>query len=304
MKNNEEINYGELLDTLETHLELMKGKKLKKGDTLYDQYFKPLSDEHVKYLGIEFDMDFDLDNNYLQYVFARFVKSWYNGTGKAFISEGKMRIEIKTLLCNFNYDDFIEKDSNDCVKLFNEVIEHPKDYEKLFGIRRRTDLMYFCEGVCSIAKVLEKFLNQGLITRDSNQVQKLSRSNHCIRDYINTSIEKDLVGMSWTLLSDAVKEAGLFDLAKPDVHIIDVLNEFYKAKKIDMTYKMPQNSKQFIDFHENIRQIYENNQSKLNSIYELDKKMWISCARFYFHNDKGEDNRKQVLLGKIKNLSA
>lgn len=304
MKNNEEINYGELLDILETHLEMFKEQKISKDDTLYNQYFKPLSDEHVKYLGNEFDLNFDLTKNYIQYVFARFVKSWYNGTGKAFITEGKMRIEIKTLLCKFNYDDFVEKYSNDCVKLFNEVIEHPKDYEKLFELRRKTDLMYFCEGVCSIAKVLEKFLNQGLITRDSYQDQKLSSSNHGISDYINTSIEKDLVGMSWTLLSDAVKEAGIFDLAKPDVHIIDVVNKFYKVKKIDKQYKMPQNSKQFIDFHENIRQIYENNKSKLNSIYELDKKMWISCARFYFHNDKGEDNRKQVLLEKIQNLSA
>ena len=99
--------------------------------------------------------------------------------------------------------------------------------------------------------------------------------------------------MSWTLLSDAVKEAGLFDLAKPDVHIIDVLNEFYKAKKIDMTYKMPQNSKQFIDFHENIRQIYENNQSKLNSIYELMDFVKILFSR-----------KVTVSRKKLKNLSA
>lgn len=260
-----------------------------------DEYLNPLSDAHVDRMRKIFEFDFNVDLHYTDYVFARFVSSWQNGQGKGFIDENEMGKSIKILLCYFDLNDFISRyGTKDCLLLFNEVSSGKEEYKPLYnGIRRKTDLMYFCEGIFTISKILHHYKKAGILNKKvPYKFDDLfgNRKNVCTSrgdiDY--------LVGMSWTLYSDAVKESGLIDMSKPDVHIVKILNEIHNIKM-----STPESKTQLYSYN----RIFNEIARKAGvTAYELDKVYWLfSSGNYYLENhSKSRSNLRDQNIRELK----
>jgi hypothetical protein len=97
--------------------------------------------------------------------------------------------------------------------------------------------------------------------------------------------------MKTALYWDAIKESNLLDIAKPDTHIIDVLNSSFNLN-------LPKN--QMADY-EVIRSLFEKiAEANSMTIYQVDKILWLVCAKdknaFYLHDTL---NFKDQLLNQL-----
>lgn len=307
--------YKSFYNECEKHLnDLAERKTIDINEKKYKDYFTPLSDSHKKDLLDKFSsnnykiaIDLNLPDQYKKYVFIRFVASWFNQSFVNYLKNVNKN-ELTQLLQHFDVDDVIKKYSQDngpC-GMYNEILKNPTSYSTLKNVPRNS-LLNFLNGIYSIA---ELFNNKNYImVNDSKKLFDTMMNNQNSKSYltsaksyfdlvnkiINQEIIDEISGMSWALVSDAIKESGLLDIAKPDIHIIEV---FGKAFHNDKNYFKKYQGKKL--FNEILSIFHAISTEVKKSIYEIDKTIWLGCAHFYFHNEKNTDkNNKKSLLSKL-----
>lgn len=315
MFNKDHNGYIDFYNVCLLHLEtLAKSKDIDINDKRYKDYFDPLSDSHKKKLIREFipykcniNLDFKNTIDFKKYVFMRFVASWFN---QSFVNYLKSvnKHELTQLLQYFDVDNVIEKYSknNGPCGMYNEIITNPTSYTTLNNVPRNS-LLNFLNGIYSIA---ELFNNKNFpLVNDSNKLFDTMINNRKSKSYqtsknsyfelvneiINQKIIDEISGMSWALVSDAIKESGLYDIAKPDIHIIEVFGKaFHNDKDYFKKYKGEKLFNEILSiFHAISTEVKE-------TIYEIDKIIWLGCAHFYFHGEKHTDKKnKKSLLSKL-----
>ena len=276
----------------ERSLEFLKLKAIsfKENDNL-DDYFDPFSESHVIALKTDFENEkLNPVSNYEQYCFARFVKSWFNGSYKNAINISKHGKEINLLLEDFKVD----KDNNlNGLCLFNKVIKNEgNQFENLNKINPKYRILEFCEGVSSIHNIIK---DKHYLERLSSEIYDMRFEDYIavVQSKINQEITKDLVGMGLTLLSDAIKESNIIDVVKPDLHIIRVLNAVFELK----LKESPSNDKEYEKVVSAMWKIYqqvkaETYKNKKLNLYIIDKIIYLSCASFYLDAEKANNSSK------------
>lgn len=106
------------------------------------------------------------------------------------------------------------------------------------------------------------------------------RNNNLFNSSI-TLKNPSIYGMSKTLYSDAIKECNLQDIAKPDSHIVDVMNCALGTRYNKNALKKSDH----IEIQDIIKRIAVINNV---SVYKVDKILWLVCAKsgndFYLHH--------------------
>lgn len=170
----------------------------------------------------------------------------------------------------------------------NDITKNPVIFNEIAKITESFNLTLFLSIVKSADDLLNKVMKSTTVLKNNNhsRIKNDTKSIFEVAQYLENIPILDKVvyppiyNMGLALFADAVKESGILDIAKPDTHIIDVLNKAYgKNFKKNNTQKMNN------DIQKMMKQIADDNNV---TVYKLDKIIWMASANvestFYLHN--------------------
>lgn len=236
-----------------------------------DWYYYPTNVHHMNYYKIKYGLNYVPKQNSKDFYFLRFVTSLFNHHRGTYISKS-----IKNQHNLAKTTDYFDLSKYRCN--FSSEIEYLNHLETTdLNILTDKQKKNISKGVYQTARFLANY-------------NKTEISIPCL-------VAGSIYGFQLTLASDAIKESGIRDIAKPDIHIKDVLKVLgitQGSDNIDQTYL------------DNL-QIVMNKiaKSKKNvSTYMIDKMIWLICANnpFYLHSraKKSGNKFKQTYLKKLK----
>lgn len=232
------------------------------------KYYDPLSNEHIYFLKKQYQIN-GIKPNDVTFYFARFVWSWFNSGYRNDI-KNKDYNEIAQLCMLFDLQSFSYKYGKDISLLEYEIKTKPI-YDALRKLSKNR-MNQFCRGLIDIAN----WLNSNQATFNKKITYNDFDSYFCQVNGIISKKNINLIyGYGKALFSDAVKESGIIDLAKPDIHIIDVINAVFNTKQLDPDK----------DYKELLKIFYDMSQATNYSVYKLDKMIWLACAHFYLDGE-------------------
>jgi hypothetical protein len=181
------------------------------------------------------------------------------------------------LLCNFVPETVVDKykNKNEEWKSIDNLLENVIDelgIKEEIRKRRGVKLAWesFVTGLYNGAKYLSKFKNGNEFKKDlEEKAVKRKSINHnaaMIKAMIEVKKENDIVGLGETLVADFLKDSGIIDCGKPDVHIKEVLKEIFTNEGSEQ---------------ELLRKIAD---AASVSVYQVDRIIWLLCTNeFYMH---------------------
>ena len=255
-------------------------------------YFNPLSDKHIDRYSTIFNTNFDIHKNYQDFVFARFTASLFNSGFRNYMTNDPQKfIELSKSLLGFKLNTIKYLKWEDYQ---NDVINN-SSYPCINKITKEQNQEQIFRGVSDIVKYLQT--NQ---FSHNNGSKPTSFDDYMmnVSNIVNTNSFKHIYGMGFALFSDAIKESGIIDLAKPDVHVIDVFNKAFGSKN---EFVRPSKT---IDLENILRVFYDISIATNESIYKIDKIIWMVAAKpgndFYLHPmNTSTVNFKQKLLNSM-----
>lgn len=274
------MNYDKLLSIInEILLERAKANCLNENDL--DVYYEPLNDAHINYLADSFGINHELLVDKRNFYFTRFVTSLFNSSYTNYMNNIERRKALSKILDSFNFDKFMHNKTSLLERILTDDVLNQISND---GIKESMS-----QSICDIHRFIKKHFDE------MEQYSKMNATN--IEDYmkiidkmikLNSKKTDKIHGFGIALYSDALKETGIIDIVKPDVHILD----FYaKIKGID-TEKIKTNQSLMLELS---KFFYDFSRATNESIYKIDKKIWITCSRnpFYLHEKK--DYKKMLL---------
>jgi hypothetical protein len=261
-------------------------------DEVCAKYFNPNSKEHIKLINKEYDMN-NLQFGTKEYMYARFVSSWFNASGKGSYTKNlhKLKLDIKKLLNDFK-DTNVSKSGLD---LLLEV-RNSSDYDSLKDIEKEYfsyRLLMLLEGLSGIQKLIGKANFSNPIKKSSRNFRNFEEYFDEVRKKISLLNSKLIPGMGITLVADAVKESGLIDVIKTDLHVVRVLNGVFNLK----LKENPDSDGQFKETLREMYKVYMDTDEPEMSMYKLDKLIYLSCSAFYLDDEKpNRDSAKREEL--------
>lgn len=246
-----------------------------------------------------------LKNNSIQQVFAQFILHTQNGTMiSSIVNFRKNYGFLKTFTCNFDPQAFLicfgYSNENDRNKSVNKIVGELR-YDELTnpnGLKWKTDksknkdtiIKRFANSLIDGAVYLKKFKSKNDVINDFN--------NHyqSIDELIKYTESNFKNGFSVALCCDFLKELSpVFDIPKPDVHIMDVVAEF-KGRNTSYYKKSKSKAIECIkDFISIVDQIKKQDPSM--TVYKFDRQIWLCCTGNFFLDSKF--NIKETFLRKI-----
>lgn len=132
----------------------------------------------------------------------------------------------------------------------------------------------WCQGILSAAH----FLNQFNGTMDLHHGFACLYNDVRLRAALPALLEKEIVGMGFTLACDFLKEIG-YDYPKPDIHITDLFAPICGTRDSYKIYKM----------------VVEYANAIGITAYKLDKMIWLVCSgNFYKDNIKSKGQKGEL----------
>jgi len=246
-----------------------------------EKYYSPVNDSHIKHLAATFgisEKDLSIDQNLW---FARFVYSVFNSGYTNYMKTSEKRYELASILHHFDFKKYpeIRHLVKDLIKE-NAILGTIKDNVRN-RIHSSIDSIYYYLNINY--EYLKNIPKTNTLSKKEyiDLVEKTIKTN---------SRESKILGMNTALFSDALKECGIIDIAKPDVHIIDFLNAVDPKNfppKTTLSLKQIRRTNEFF---------YDFSRATNQSIYQLDKKIWLVCSKGYsFYLDNNRDYKQQLL---------
>ena len=186
---------------------------------------------------------------------------------------------LRKVLSNFDVHFVQKKYSNNSIKLLNDIEENLC----LEGKIRKTEKSIwaqYCKTIISIANFLSQFSNYENFLNWINAFYNDKKSMAALP----LIISEEIFGFKFALACDFLKELGLTNYGKPDVHVKEILiaYNFISAKASDYSV---------------LKTMIEISKDANVSCYVFDKVLWlIGSGRFYNHQNFGKNGR----IGKMK----
>lgn len=246
-----------------------------------DRYYVPLNIHHKKHLADSFGIKHSLLNDDKNLYFARFIASLFNSSYTNYMSSIERRRALSKVLNNFNFVEFKYNVESLLEKLQSDYVLNQISSDKI--------KKSISQSICDIHHFIKTHFDK-ITEYSKTTISSIDEYIKILEEILKLNSNKSHIihGFGIALYSDALKETGIIDIVKPDLHIID----FYaKIKGID-TEKIKTNQSLMIELS---KFFYDFSRATNESIYKIDKKIWLSCSRkpFYLHEKK--DYKKMLL---------
>ena len=274
------MDYKKLLSIIDKIvIERAKSNGLEKKDL--DMYYVPLNIHHKKHLADSFGIKHSLLNDEKNLYFARFIASLFNSSYTNYMSRIERKRAISKVLNNFNFEEFVYNK-----KSLLEKIQSDDVLNQISSDRIKNSIS---QSICDIHQFIETHFDK---------ITEYSKTNaSSINEYIkiveeilklNSNKTDKIHGLGIALYSDALKETGIIDLVKPDVHILDFYAKIkgINSKKINIDQALILDLSQFF---------YEFSRATNESIYKLDKKIWLISSKNPFYLSEKKDYKEKLL---------
>ena len=239
-------------------------------------YYDPLSQMNLERYRTMYCIPYDIDSKSKDFLFMRFVTSLFNS--------------------GYHNDMKYDKNNPKKVKLFKELSESTQYFKLEKFLNKYKSVNSFEDDLKS---------HENLSKLNSNRIENNARSIFDIAIFLkeqsnifNIKIDPfkqiKVFNMKTALFWDAIKESNLLDIAKPDTHIIDVLNSGFDLN-------LPKS--QLVDY-KIIKSLFEKiAEANSMTVYQVDKILWLVCAKdknaFYLHETF---NFKDQLLKQLSSI--
>jgi N-glycosylase/DNA lyase len=239
-------------------------------------YYDPLSPKNLERYKHMYCIPNDINPKSKDFLFIRFVTSLFNS--------------------GYHNDMRFDKNNLEKVELFKELSKSTL-YFNLEKFLDKYNSVNSLESDMLSRKNLSK-LNSQRIKNNARSIFDIAIFLKEQNDIFNVNIDPfkqiKVFNMKTALYWDAIKESNLLDIAKPDTHIIDVLNSGFDLN-------IPKG--QLADYK--VIKSYFEKIAKANfmTVYQVDKILWLVCAidknAFYLHDTL---NFKEQLLNQLSSI--
>lgn len=217
--------------------------------------------------------------NYLYRLASSLQNSGMMHNSIRFNEDENRKKNIKKVLCNWNIKKAREN-YNSAEEIYKKIKEIcGENFDKGSGTKKETNWQKYCTGLFNGLEYLDK---NGIKEIDELVSFDYSASFEEFAEKIKKieKITKTIHGLGLTLTCDWLKECGCEWLAKPDVHIIEVIKYFKNVDKIK--------DKDVLEF------MFEWSKLVDCSPYKLDKMIWLLCTGNFYLN-KPKTSRSNIL---------
>lgn len=238
-----------------------------------DKYMNPLSSEHIERYNKRFGITFNPHKNYSQFVFARFVESLFNRRYRSYLSSNtELMKELAIALGGFDVDKYQFIYEADYKALEKSIEGNPTfpTLNRVLNNAYRKEIVY--RGVHTIAQFIKKQKYKNPVKKQYSSFDEYFKD---VSDMFVLDDIKKLYGIGFALFADAIKEAGIIDIVKPDLHIVNILNEEFRDKT-DKEFKIPTSMNEFKKI---LEIFYELAKTNNKTIYDVDKVLWMVRAK-------------------------
>ena len=242
--------------------------------------------------------------------FAQILKHACNATMISNIVDWENNINfIKEVTCNFNPKEFVKFNNLEMTKEFKkddiEVIELVERFRTTFkwNSEKSQDkdalAKRYAITMIEAAMYASQFESKDALLNDLKEHYK----NKNVEEVVKYFMSKIKNGFSVALTCDFLKEFDIEfnDIAKPDVHILDVMKckenkEYNKTKDHDL-YECINDMRKIVD------EVNTNVKNENLTVYKLDRMIWLICSdKFFLHGlANAEKKYKEKYLSKITN---
>lgn len=258
-----------LYDILNEDLKLLAEKSNVSPGELNDYFIPEMKLEKSKQEG----------QNYLYRLASSLQNSGMMHNSIRFNEDEIRNKNIKEVLCNWDITKARETyNSADAIyEKFKEVCGD--DFDKGSGTKKETNWQKYCLGLLNGLEYLDQ---NGI--REIDELVSFDYSAN-LEDFAEKMKKVDKLtnqihGLGLALTCDWLKECGCEWLAKPDVHIIEVIKHYKKEGKIS--------NKKVLEF------MFEWSKIVGCSAYKLDKIIWLLCTGNFYLN-KPKTSRSDII---------
>ena len=190
------------------------------------------------------------------------------------------RSQIKKVLCNWDVKKAYKAYSSDKMVYNSFKKLCGDDFDKGLRANRETNWDKYCKGLFEGLKYLAD--ENGIQEMDSLVAFDYRNSAEKFSDKIKIlkRIQSKIHGLGFALTCDWLKECGCEWLAKPDIHIIEVIKRIKGVEKIS--------ERKVIEF------VFEWSKLVDATAYKIDKIIWLLCTGNFYLN-KPKTSRSAIL---------
>jgi len=255
------------------------------------------SDQHLEFIK-------DLKRSETSKAFVQMILHAQNATMiSSIVNFEKNKEFLKEVTCDFQPKSFLQKYANKDIKCLAEDLRWTADKNKgLKWSSTKSKNDNKDQIVTRFAKTLlecAKFLSE--LNSKQEIINKLTANAHNTQTLIKNFKSQIKTGFGIALTCDFLKEFDeqFNDLAKPDVHLIDVMT---KLKKREENYYNSDKSKiKLLDEMKEMAACINENlpDNEKITVYQLDRMIWLVCTENFFLHKKPV---KEKYLNMIENL--
>ena len=189
--------------------------------------------------------------------------------------------QLKNILYKFNPHDIYNQYKGGKEKIL-QALKKELEFKK-----SETTWKNYAEYIYSAASFLKEF-------KDVDDFKKFAKNfsyNTYTKSCLPMLLAQEIKGFGFALACDCLKELGIIDCPKPDVHIIKILKELELIEEED----------QYLAYKQMIKMANEIG----CTAYELDKVFWLICTEnFYREEDKASQKQQKNKKRADKNRNA
>lgn len=218
-------------------------------------------------------------------IFERFIISAQNYQSMPNVIKFAERKEVvKKILYNYDLDKILK--NWDAESLY-------RHFRKMFKVSsadtRQNSWFKWSNSIIDSAKFLNEFNNVDKF----KQFVGLFKFNVHTRMALPLLISHKIKGVGFALACDALKELGLTEYPKPDVHLLDIFSSLgLKARNEIAVFET------IVKISEKCRET-----DKSVTPYKIDKILWLICSGRYYHHNIETKSYKKEFIESLKSLS-
>jgi hypothetical protein len=248
--------------------------------TELNRYFTP--NNNIELMNKQFPSIVFHSMNDIQFIMCRLFLSMQNSGYRNFVKLDEQAGTFAELLCDFMPKIVLEKYPSKKDFLLDAMT---KTTELSIDENNRKAWYDFFDGVYDSVKMLSPFSDAEDIRNKTTTPNSLNPANEIISFLLEKPKPK---GLGPALAADFVKESGLADGGKPDVHILKVLHGIHA---ID-------DENDFNGAFEVLKKIADanSNSNEKVTMYKIDKIIWLICTKKFYLHDSEDDRTTYIKM--------
>ncbi|MBK8854958.1 MAG: hypothetical protein IPN10_12860 [Saprospiraceae bacterium] len=230
--------------------------------------------------------------NDMSLIFKRLCESAQNAQmGPNVISKSIGGIQkLSEITNNFDPKFVASKFSRNNTNAFLDLVKLKLNPKGKIRLTSKSVWPKFCNAVVDGAHFLNKFENPKQFYQ---YLDKLYNSKET-KNLLPICISLEIRGFGIALASDFLKEIGLINYGKPDIHLIEILKA---SKHLDINLK-----NKFEICYEVLNIVDKIAENTNHSAYEIDKTIWLIGSGNYYKSGIKTRNRKKEFIERISKM--